>query len=225
MERVPEPELMDSRAQAAAYAAADFSVSDQAVIERLAQLFPAGLGGRVVDLGCGPGNISFRLAAAHPTAQVLGIDGAGAMLELAERELARQGQLDPPLAARLRFQCCQLPDPQLAGGFSAVVSNSLLHHLHRPAVLWSTVRHMGGGGAAVYIKDLRRPASLEAAEALRHLHMAGAPAVLQHDYLASLRAAFTPEEVISQLEAAGLQRQLQVAPLDDRYLEVWGRLD
>ena len=62
MNRTPEPELMDGLEQAQAYAAADFAAGDQALIERLAQLFPGGLGARLVDLGCGPGNISFRLA-------------------------------------------------------------------------------------------------------------------------------------------------------------------
>ena len=76
MQRTPEPELMDGADQAQAYAAADFSAGDQALIERLDQLFPAGLGPRLADLGCGPGNISFRLARRHPQAEVLGIDGA-----------------------------------------------------------------------------------------------------------------------------------------------------
>jgi hypothetical protein len=48
--------------------------------------------------------------------------------------------------------------------------------------------------------------------------------VLQRDYLASLHAAFTPEEVQQQLQEAGLADQLQVAALEDRYLEVWGQL-
>ena len=69
MERVPEPELMDGAEQAAAYAAADFSASDGAVIMRLGELFPEGLGPRLVDLGCGPGNISFRLAELRPLEQ------------------------------------------------------------------------------------------------------------------------------------------------------------
>jgi hypothetical protein len=55
-------------------------------------------------------------------------------------------------------------------------------------------------------------------------HASGAPEVLQHDYLASLHAAFTPEEVAQQVQAADLARELQVAPLEDRYVEVWGRL-
>lgn len=220
MQRTPEPELMEGEEQALAYAAADFSAGDQALIERLLQLFPDGLGPQQLDLGCGPGNISFRLAERFPAAQVLGIDGAAAMLALAERALAERPALQP----RLRFVQCCLPDPSLSGGFSAVVSNSLLHHLHQPAVLWQAVLQLAAPGAHVYVKDLRRPPTAEAALALQQRYLAEAPAVLQHDYLASLHAAFTPEEVQQQLQAAGLADQLQVAALDDRYLEVWGQL-
>jgi hypothetical protein len=77
----------------------------------------------------------------------------------------------------------------------------------------------------VYAQDLRRPADPGAVEALVAAQMAAAPEVLRRDYRASLNAAFTPEEVEQQLEQAGLAAQLQVAPLQERYLEVWGRLD
>ena len=226
MERVPEPELMDGAEQAAAYAAADFSASDGAVITRLGELFPGGLGSQLVDLGCGPGNISFRLAELRPApAQVLAIDGAPAMLALAARELERRRLAQPELPRRLLFRLSCLPDPALPGGFSAVVSNSLLHHLYDPAVLWGAVRQLAAPDACIYVKDLRRPADAAAVEALVQRHAADAPPVLQRDYRASLHAAFTPEEVRGQLRAAGLAGSLQVAPTDDRYLEVWGRLD
>ena len=226
MERVPEPELMDGAEQAAAYAAADFSASDGAVVARLQELFPGGLGPRLIDLGCGPGNISFLLAELQPTPPlVVGIDGSAAMLALAEAELQRRSLRQPALAQRLQFRLSCLPDPALPGGFSAVVSNSLLHHLHDPAVLWGAVRQLAAPGARLYVKDLRRPADGPAAQALLQRHAAEAPPVLQRDYLASLHAAFTPGEVEQQLQAAGLAEQLQVAPADDRYLEVWGRLD
>ncbi|MBV2351105.1 class I SAM-dependent methyltransferase [Synechococcus sp. HK05] len=220
MQRTPEPELMEGLDQALAYAAADFSAGDQQLMERLVQLFPDGLGAAVVDLGCGPGNISFRLAERFPTAQVLGLDGAAAMLAPGLQELGRR----PALQQRLRFEQRCLPDPSLPGGFTAVVSNSLLHHLHHPAVLWQAVRQLGAPGACVFIKDLRRPPTPEAALALQQRYLSDAPLVLQHDYIASLHAAFTPEEVQQQLGDAGLVDQLQVAPVDDRYLEVWGRL-
>ena len=220
MERICEPELMDEPHQADAYAAADFGASDAAVLARIAALFGPSLGPAVIDLGCGPGNISFRLAQQDQQARVLGIDGSAAMLKLAGQRLAAQ----PELVHRLSFALCRLPDPGLSGGYDAVVSNSLLHHLHQPLVLWSAVRQLGASGAKVYVKDLRRPASPEAVLALRDRHLSRAPAVLQRDYVASLHAAFTAAEVQQQLRASGLAEALQVAEVDDRYLEVWGRL-
>jgi SAM-dependent methyltransferase len=228
MERIPEPELMDDAAQAAAYAAADFGSTDQAVVERITALFgPApvgdgqGVGERIVDLGCGPGNISFRLAGRFPKAAVLGLDGAAAMLAIAT---ARQ-EAAPGRWPNLRFQQALLPlgAGALAAPFSAVVSNSLLHHLHDPQVLWHTVRRLGAAGAAVYIKDLRRPSSAEALRQLVALHAADAPPVLRRDYANSLHAAFSLNEVDAQLAAAGLP-ELVVRELDDRYLEIRGRL-
>jgi 2-polyprenyl-3-methyl-5-hydroxy-6-metoxy-1,4-benzoquinol methylase len=219
MDRVCEPELMDDAEQALAYAQADFSAGDQALVERLDELFPAGLGLRLLDLGCGPGNISFLLAQRHGQATVLGVDGAAAMLALARQRLRQQ----PLLEGRLGFQQALLPCRELAGGFSAVMSNSLLHHLHNPQVLWEALRQLAAPGACIYMKDLRRPSSSAAAEALRQRYLAEAPPVLQRDYVASLHAAFRPEEVQRQLAAARLDG-LRVEPLEDRYLEVWGQL-
>ena len=232
MQRTPEPELMEDLAQVQAYAAADFSAGDGAVVERLAALASASgadldtsPGALVVDLGCGPGNISLRLLERFRSARVVGIDGSATMLQLAEQ---RRRSLSPAAADRLRFEQHTLPspglaDPTLAGRCQAVVSNSLLHHLHRPEVLWEAAVQLAAPGALIYLRDLRRPQDATSAEALLERHLPQAAAVLRRDYLASLHAAFTPEEVAAQLSAAGLGC-LQVEALADRYLEVWGRL-
>lgn len=229
MQRVCEPELMDDAEQAQAYAEADFSLTDAAMVERLVELFgsgPGGLGGQIVDLGCGPGNISFRLVARWPGASVLGIDGAPRMLAIAE---ARRAGLPEGERRRLSFACRVLPSdeldrPPLARSCSAIVSNSLLHHLQDPAVFWRTVRQLAAPGAAVYLQDLRRPAGRSELEDLVREQMAGAPEVLRRDFRHSLAAAFTPEEVAGQLRDQKLQG-LQVAARGERHLEVWGRLD
>ena len=228
MRRTVEPELMEEPQQVLAYAGADFRATDEALVDRFVEVLGEAVGTRLVDLGCGPGNISFLLAERFPQASVLGLDGAAAMLEVAERELGHRTLGCPGLADRLRFVLVRLGANSLVdGGFSAVVSNSLLHHLHDPQDLWSHLRQLAAPGAAIYIKDLRRPATPEAAQALLQKHLVTAPPVLQRDYLASLHAAFEPAEVEAQLRAAGLplgERGLQVSALEDRYLEVWGRL-
>jgi SAM-dependent methyltransferase len=222
MERICEPELMDEPLQAEAYAAADFSSGDRAVLERIEAVLGArgegdGEGLSVVDLGCGPGNITFLLAGRWPEAKVLGVDGSAAMLAIAER----RRQADPAAHRQLRFQRLVLPSPELAGPCSAVVSNSLLHHLHDPGVFWASVKQLAGPDTSLYVRDLRRPLTHADLEALVARHAGEAPAVLRRDYAHSLRAAFTRAEVIEQLRAAGLGG-LTVREVDDRYLEIHG---
>ena len=53
--------------------------------------------------------------------------------------------------------------------------------------------------------------------------MQEAPSILIRDYLASLHAAFTLEEVQSQLVHAGLDH-LHVIEVEDRYLDVFGTI-
>jgi len=214
MERICEAELMDDLAQAEAYGAADFSSSDRDLVDWIAQQFPWGLGEDLVDLGCGPGNITFLLAEKYPEARVLGLDGAQAMLGLAEERR---------LSEQVRFQEALLPSTELEGGHTAVISNSLLHHLHDPQVLWQSVRQLGAPGAVVVIHDLRRPSNDQDLDELVERYAAEAPPILRRDYSQSLRAAFTLQEVRDQLALAGLG-QLQLAERMDRYLVVWGRL-
>lgn len=220
MQRIPEPELMNGSVQAMAYANADFAEPDTRFVSNFVKRFGSHFAGGVADLGCGPGNITFRLAEACPGSRVTGIDGAPAMLAIA-RDRITAGVSG---AERIDFVESCLPDRALpAQGFSAIVSNSLLHHLHEPVVLWSTVAQLGMPGAAILIADLRRPPSLDAARQLTETYAADAPEVLRRDFHCSLLAAFEPAEVEQQISAAGL-RGLRVRAVGDRHLEVWGRL-
>jgi hypothetical protein len=103
------------------------------------------------------------------------------------------------------------------------VSNSLLHHLHDPAVLWGAIQTLAAPGALVVVRDLRRPMTETAVRGLMRRHAARAPAVLRRDFSHSLRAAFRLREVADQLTAAGLSH-FTVTELGDRHLEVVGRL-
>jgi len=220
MERICEPELMEDGEQARAYADTDFSAGDRAMVEALLDSHGPAIGRRILDLGCGPGNITFLLAERCPGAMVLGVDGSAAMLAIAE---ARRLD-DLQRSESVRFLEELLPCPSLAGQrFSTLVSNSLLHHLHDPAVLWGAIQTLAAPGALVVVRDLRRPMTETAVRGLMRRHAASAPAVLRRDFSHSLRAAFRPREVADQLTAAGLGH-FTVTELGDRHLEVVGRL-
>ena len=219
MQRVTEPELMDEPSQAEAYAAADFAEAHERIVEGFAVYFPGvEIAGHVLDLGCGPGDISFRFAMRFPGASVTGVDGSAAMIELARKRQAREtGSGD-----RVRFIEALIPDASLpAGPYAAIISNSLLHHLHRPAVLWETIAAYASAGTRIYVADLRRPPTTAVARQMVESYAAGEPEVLRRDFYHSLCAAFEPREVEAQLEAAGLP-ELAVAVISDRHLVVHG---
>ena len=221
MQRRLEPELMNGDTQVQAYAAADFSSGDQATIEAIQRLVftssPMPPDPLVVDLGCGPGNITLRLAHLFPKARIIGIDGAESMLALA-RERAEKQKLD------ISFLCQTLQDVlrgPLLGQADLIVSNSLLHHLHQPDLLWRVTQALAAPGCRALHRDLRRPSSDAEIEQLLLKHLPWAPEVLQHDFSASLAAAFEPQEVTAELHRLGLN-QLTVSAEDDRYLVVSG---
>lgn len=221
MQRIPEPELMDDREQAQAYAAADFEAANASFVEQLEALHGgAALAGRVLDLGCGPADICVRLASRYPALDIHALDGSEAMLDCARERLNRE----PALAGRIRLLHARLPVRMLpATSYDLIISNSLLHHLHDPTVLWDTVRRFAHPGTRVLVMDLFRPASQAAAREIVERYSAREPQVLKTDFHNSLLAAFTPAEVAEQLRTAGLGT-LEVRTISDRHLLVAGQL-
>lgn len=220
MDRVTEPELMVDDDQALAYSDANFADSHQAAVTRFGEAFPDFTTGRILDLACGPADITVRFARAYPEAKIIGLEGSAAMLALGVQRLQREGY-----DKQVSFVHRVLPDPDLAdlGAFDAVVCTNSLHHFHDPAVLWDAVGVAAAPGALVFVQDLMRPESPAAAQALVDQYSPNEPDVLRRDFYNSLCAAFTPGEIVDQLTAAGLDG-FAVEPVTDRHLVMTGRV-
>jgi ubiquinone/menaquinone biosynthesis C-methylase UbiE len=220
MDRIPEPELMLDERQAEAYASADFEEPHSSFIsllrEKLPNLSPTGV---AVDLGCGPGDIALRFARVSAGWTIDAVDGSHAMLELGRRALAGSG-LEP----RVRFYAARLPADSLPQeSYDLLLSNSLLHHLAEPAMLWSSVRRWARPESAVFVMDLLRPKSQAEARSLVERYASDEPEVLRSDFYHSLLAAYRPDEVSQQLEAGSLGH-LELEVVSDRHFIVWGQV-
>lgn len=73
---------------------------------------------RIVDLGCGGGDLANRLAGRWPEAEVTGIDGSAAMLEQARQT-----------ATRVRWRQADLAAWRPEHSYDLIVSNAALHWL------------------------------------------------------------------------------------------------
>ncbi len=219
MQRVPEAELMNDPAQAQAYASADFSEPHNRFVELFRQRCGGPLATEVLDLGCGPGDICRRFARAYPDCTIHAVDAAPAMLELGRRTCRAE-----QLHERITFFQAHLPAARLPRQYYEVIlSNSLLHHLRDPGTLWDSIRRFGHSGTTVFVMDLLRPASTQAANRLVDLYAAAEPDILRQDFHNSLCAAYMAEEVSAQLRSHNLGH-LQLEVVSDRHFIVFGLL-
>lgn len=218
IDRRLEPEIMDDPEQVRAYAEADFEEENQGFVDRLLNLHDDLDGAHILDLGCGPGDIPCRLVRQHPSCRVTGVDASPRMIEWANRVSEQEG-----LQNRLTFVCQRFQDLSLDSPVDVVISNSLVHHIPNPLRFWYAVKTFMKPGGPVLVMDLLRPESEEDARALVEQYAADAPERLQTDFFNSLLAAFTEDEVASQLAELNLSRLMVDVP-DDRHWIVYGRV-
>ncbi|MCI5083096.1 MAG: class I SAM-dependent methyltransferase [Saprospiraceae bacterium] len=204
MTRILEPELMDDEKQAIAYSQADFGSSNQRFLDYILKDYSGPLE-RVIDLGCGPGDIDIAFAKAAPDTHILAVDGADVMIKLARENVAQAG-----LQNQIQLRETKIPGltiderkPDL------IISKDLLHHLPNPMILWEEVERLAGPETYIYVMDLIRPASEEIAKEMVERVCGNEAEVLKRDFFNSLLAAFTIEEVSEQLSKTNLKHMIQ----------------
>ena len=231
MERIPEPELMEKKEQVISYDEADFSEGEVNLINQINQYLlkkNISLGEKdlIVDLGCGPGNISEKLAIKWPNTEVVGIDGSKEMILRAERNkkiAAKQKELK-----NLRYVCSDIKDIKsnnflINKKISLLVSNSLIHHITHLEDFFNTIRSLSSDITVNFHKDLKRPLDEKSALELKAQCSNEYNEILTNDYYASLIASYTFKELKNFTLENGLSC-LDVFEEGDKYLIVYGNV-
>ncbi len=212
MDRILEPEVMDTPEEADGYDSMDHAGPNRSFVERLLEL---GATGRMLDVGTGPGHMPPMVCALVPEARVVGIDLSTNMLRHAERHRAAS-----PHAERMEYRLADAKAIDFEdAAFDVVYSNTILHHIPDPRPFLRECKRVLRPGGVLLIRDLYRPATPAAALELVGLHAAEADPYQQELFRASLHAAFTPDELRELARECGLERA-EVVIDSDRHMSL-----
>jgi len=210
MQRVLEPEVMDTSQEAIEYDAMDLTEVNTAFAQCALELGPQF--GLVLDAGTGTARIPIIICQQCPQWQVIGIDLAQNMLYIGSKNVEQAG-----LQKQLALE--QVDSKQLSyqnDQFDMVISNSLVHHLPEPLPFFREIKRVLKPNGAILIRDLIRPADEAIMSAM--VDSIGTD-YSEHQkilFRASLHAAFTLDEVNELVQKAGLEG-VQVYQSSDRH--------
>ena len=208
MKRILEPEVMDTREEAEAYDAMDHSVVNTAFVERVVELGASE--GHFLDLGTGPAQIPIFLAQSCPRIRITGIDLSVNMLALGEQHVT-----EAELADRIALECVDAKDlPYSDQSFDGVVSNSIIHHLPDPMAAVREISRVIRPGGLILIRDLMRPDTPEAAQALVDRYAADDTPYQKKLFYDSFLAALTIPEIEAMLAQTSLTDAIVVQSSD-----------
>ncbi len=198
LERILEPEVMDSQEEAIDYDSMDHSVVNQLFVADLLKVWQGQ--SPILDIGTGTAQIPIEFCHQSETGEIIAIDLAEEMLKLARRNVQKAG-----FEKRITLQLVNarlLPYQQ--GFFPVVISNSIVHHIPEPALVFREMVRVAQPGATIFIRDLVRPPNRVELETLVARYAGTANEHQQRMFRESLQAALTVAEVRAQVQALGL---------------------
>ena len=231
MERIVEPELMEKEEQVISYSKADFSEGEKNLINQINYYLlknDINLNEKdlIVDLGCGPGNISEKLSIKWPNAAVVGIDGSKEMIRKAESN--KKTSLNRSKLKNLRYICADIKNLKISEissekNISLLVSNSLIHHITYLEDFYNCIKRLSTNLTINFHKDLKRPNDEKTALELKAKCSRKYNYILTNDYYASLKASYTFKELKNFILEKKLT-SLEVFEEDDQYLVIYGKV-
>lgn len=219
LDRILEPEAMDTPEDAASYDSMDHSeVNARFVSDFLAEHGPC-RGETILDVGTGTALIPIALCRNDPNARVLAIDLARSMLDLGKKNVSKAGFSD-----RIRLELADAKDlPASLGPFEAVISNSIIHHIPEPAPVLKAMAGRVRPGGTLFVRDLARPQTLADLEHLVETYAGSESDSARALFADSLRAALSLDEVRLMAGDLGLPPEAVTMTSDRHWTLVWRR--
>ncbi len=222
LKRILEPEVMDNEDDAVDYDAMDHSEVNRVFVDDLLQATRK-LGSELtkdsvlLDVGTGTGLIPIRFCQRTGFGSVVAIDLATEMLRLAARHVGGCGLNDRVQIERVDAKSMPYED----GRFEAVMSNSIIHHIPDPSLVFAEMLRVLKPGGLLFVRDLMRPADQDTLDQLVNTHTKNESDHARQLFRDSLHAALTVDEVREILQSYGCPADW-VSQTSDRHWTVSG---
>lgn len=199
MERVLEPEVMDTWEDAIEYDAMDFQEVNQAFAKSAIAIAPEAA--MVLDVGTGTARIPIFICQQRPQWQITAIDLSENMLKVGRENVEKAG-----LQHRITLEYVDAKQmPYRDRSFDMAISNSIVHHLPDPMPFFRELKRVLKPNGGIFLRDLMRPIDVATVDALTSSIGSEYNAYQTKLFRDSLLAAFTVEEVEQMLDRAGLE--------------------
>jgi len=198
MDRVLEPEVMDTAEEAAEYDAMDHSAVNRRFCEDLLAAEPDPK--RAVDIGTGTALIPIELCRQHTRVRVVAADLAEHMLAKARQNVTSAGLDERIELVKVDAKASGLQ----RGGFDVVMSNSIIHHIPDPSKALADMLALVAPGGLLFVRDLVRPEDDAEVQKLVETYAATETKKARDLFEASLRAALRIDELATMLSPLGV---------------------
>ncbi len=202
MERIPEPESMDTMEEAVELdkmCQKYIYILDEAMARSVTRM---GIKiGNVLEIGIGPARIASKIVNYNPGLTVFGIDLSESMLTIAKNNI-KQFNIGKGKINLIRADGKRLPFKD--NTFDLVLSHNMLHHIPDPVPLLKEVKRVVRPEGGILIRDLIRPPNKFIAKLYSYIFGVGYTEKMRRLYYESMLAAFSKDEIKKMLKDAGL---------------------
>jgi ubiquinone/menaquinone biosynthesis C-methylase UbiE len=198
IERILEPEVMDTWLEATAYDGMDFLAVNTAFAAAAIELDPNAV--KILDAGTGTARIPILMCQQRSQYLFTAVDLAQSMLIIG-RSNVESAQLTQRIRLE-RVDTKRMPYPDLE--YDMIISNSLVHHLPDPLSFFQEVKRLIKPGGAILIRDLIRPETNEQIDQLVSHFAKNDNSHQQGLFRDSLKAALTLDEVQALLDRVNI---------------------
>jgi len=200
IDRILEPEVMDSEEEAIEYDQMDFTEVNTDFAQLASQLTVKNAS--VLDLGTGTARIPIILSNLCPQCQITAIDLAPSMLKIAQKNVnlahkKEQIKLELADSKNLNYH---------DNSFDLVISNSLVHHIPDPLELFREIDRVVKPHGQILIRDLLRPQSQADIKAIVNQANLDYSPRQEQLFADSLHAALTIPEVQDIMNQVGWRK-------------------